>query len=345
MQRLVIVSDAWGQQVNGVVTTLTRTCQEMRSRGIEVQVIGPDSFRSFAMPGYSEIRLAILPYRKLAARLAEARPDGIHISTEGPLGWAARRYCRKHGIPFTTSFHTRFPDYVRARLPIPTAWTWAWLRHFHRPSAAVMTATQSLEDELRSRGFDRLVRWSRGVDLEVFVPRLEPSASTEPCLLYLGRVAQEKNVEAFLALQNQVPGRYVVVGDGPIRESLQAKHPQVEWRGYQSGQTLRDSLAEADCMVFPSRTDTFGLVMIEAMACGTPVAAFPEQGPLEVIQPGVSGGLSEDLAEAAAQALNCTRADARRRAEHFSWQRSTDQFVETVTRVSSNRHDGVTASS
>lgn len=345
MQRLLVISDAWGGQINGVVTTLTRTLENLEARGIQAEVVGPNEFRSVPMPGYAEIHLAIAPYRRLSRRIKTFEPDAVHISTEGPLGWAARRYCLRHNLPFTTSFHTRFPDYVSARVPIPARWVWSILRKFHAPSMGVMTATQSLENELRERGFQRLVRWSRGVDLSQFHPRFERYSAKPPVLLYLGRVAQEKNVQAFLDLKEQIQGRYVVVGDGPMRADLQARYPEVEWRGYQTGKGLSESLAEADCMVFPSRTDTFGLVMIEAMACGTPVAAYPEQGPLEVVQSGVSGGVNEDLTAAVKLALQCDRTQVRARAERFTWERATDQFLSNIQRVSSNRHLGVTVTS
>lgn len=326
MTDLLIISDAWGDQVNGVVTTLTRTQRCLRERGYTVEVIGPDRFRSIPMPGYAEIELSILPYRQLSKLISEYAPLAIHISTEGPLGWAARRYCLRHGLAFSTSFHTRFPDYLRARLPIPTAWSWAVLRQFHRPSRAVMTATQGLADELASRGFKNMHRWSRGVDLQDFSARIEPIERDKPVLIYMGRVAVEKNIEDFLELSRTRDEHFVVVGDGPARDDLESRYPNVEWRGYQSGQVLRDSLAEADAFVFPSRTDTFGLVMIEAMACGTPVAAYPEQGPLEIVQPGQSGGLASDLNQAVDQALACDRSAVRARAEQFSWANATDQF-------------------
>lgn len=341
MTDLLIVSDAWGDQVNGVVTTLKRTRQCLTEQGYQVEVIGPDRFRSMPMPGYAEIELSMMPYRRLSELMDQYAPKAIHISTEGPLGWAARRYCLRNGLAFSTSFHTRFPDYLRARLPIPTAWSWAVLRRFHRPSRAVMTATQGLEDELRSRGFTGMHRWSRGVDLEDFSARIEPIERDKPMLMYMGRVAVEKNIEAFLELSKIRDAEFVVVGDGPARADLQRRYPQVDWRGYQSGQTLRDSLAEADVFVFPSRTDTFGLVMIEAMACGTPVAAYPEQGPLEIVQPGQSGGLSADLNAAVDQALTCERSAVRARAEMFSWEHATQQFWGGIHPVSPNCHEDV----
>ena len=344
MKKIVIVSDAWGGQTNGVVTTLTRTKEFLTTRGIECQILGPDRFRSMPMPGYAEIRLAWFPYRKLARLLNESSPCAIHIATEGPLGSAARHYCLKHEIPFTTSFHTRFPDYVNARLPIPKSWIWAWLRHFHKPSQAIMTATQSLEDELASRGFNRMTRWSRGVDLEQFIPRFAPT-TTRKKLIYLGRVAVEKNVEAFLDLQGQIDADFIVVGDGPAREALELQYPTAQWRGTQKGAVLAASLAEADCLVFPSRTDTFGLVMIEAMACGTPVAAYPVQGPLEVVESGVSGELDEDLCVAARRALNRDRHQVYARATEFTWDRAGEQFLQTVTRMSQQRHASLTPAS
>ncbi len=348
---LVIVSDAWKPQVNGVVTTLTRTCDYLTAQGVRVTVLGPDRFRSLPMPGYAEIRLAVLPRLRLHAMLNALEPDAIHIATEGPLGWSARAYCQANGRRFSSSFHTRFAEYVRARIPVPERWCWAWLRRFHRASCVTLVATKALEDELRGRGFGRMTRWSRGVDLEQFHARLTPANRARAQLVYMGRVAPEKNVEAFLALQGQIDADLVVVGDGPSRAALASRYPQVEWRGYQSGAVLRDSLADADVMVFPSRTDTFGLVMIEAMACGTPVAAFPEQGPLEVIEPGISGGIDESLLAAVKQALSCERSSVRRRAEAFSWAACGAQFMaampfgdasETVTQLSPESHKTVT---
>ncbi|MGB0965952.1 MAG: glycosyltransferase family 4 protein [Litorivicinus sp.] len=344
MKRVLIVSDAWDRQTNGVVTTLRRTHEYLVSQGIEVEIIGPERFVNVPMPGYSEIRLALFAGSKLSQLISQFDPDAIHISTEGPLGIAARRYCLNRKLPFTTSFHTRFPDYVRSRMPIPTAWTWAWLRRFHAKSSAVMTATQALQSELDERGFKRLVRWSRGVDHQLFKPRLDAIERARPRLIYLGRVAVEKNVEDFLQLEQRMDVELVVVGDGPARSDLQKRYPQAQWRGLMEGEALAQALADADCLVFPSRTDTFGLVMVEALACGTPVAAYPEQGPKEVVTP-KSGSLNADLTQAVAQALTCDRRDAWARGQEFTWQRAGQQFQRTLSLVSYKRHSDVIATS
>lgn len=329
-KKILIVTDAWHPQVNGVVTTLTRTVECLTDMGHDVLVVGPDRFHSVPMPTYPEIRLAVMPYAKLSHIISDFSPDAIHVSTEGPLGRAARRYCLRHNRLFTTSFHTRFPDYVRARLPIPERWCWQFLLNFHADASCMLVATQALENELRGRGFGTMARWSRGVDLELFKPRLEPIQRDKPHLVCLGRVAVEKNISAFLALQGQMDAHLTVIGDGPARESLEAEYPDVDFLGYKKERELADCLADADCLVFPSRTDTFGLVMIEAMACGTPVAAYPEQGPLEVIQCGQSGWYDDDLAAAVQRALACSRAQARARAEQFSWMHCSQQFFDAM---------------
>ena len=340
--RILIVSDAWHPQINGVVTTLTRTVEQLEKLGHQVLVIGPNAFKNVPMPGYAEIRLALFPYRSLSRMINDYRPDAIHISTEGPLGQAARRYCLRHGRDFTSSFHTRFPEYVSARLPIPEQWCWRYLLNFHADSSCMLVATQGLEDELRSRGFGTMARWSRGVDLTLFQPRLTDIPRKRPQVCYMGRVAPEKNIEAFLALQGQVDADFVVIGDGPARAGLENANPNVKFLGYRQGAELAQLLADADCMVFPSRTDTFGLVMIESMACGTPVAAFPEQGPREVIAPSVSGFYDSDLAVAVKNALQCSRQATRAHAERFSWQHCTSQFFNAMAVMSPKLNESVT---
>ncbi len=323
--RVVIVTDAWRPQVNGVVRTLERVMQEMQALGDSVEVIGPDRFRSFPMPGYADIRLAFLPRARLAAMLDAARPEALHIATEGPLGLAARALCRERGWRFTTSFHTRFAEYVSARTGLPPRWIWAWLRRFHNAGQGVFAATPSLREELAARGFRRILPWSRGVDLALFTdqgPRDAWAGLPRPVFLYAGRVAVEKNIGAFLALE--LPGSKVVVGDGPQRAALQLAHPSVHFAGWRHGAALADAYRGADVFVFPSRTDTFGLVLLEAMACGTPVAAYPVMGPKDVVGPG--GVLDEDLRRACLAALEVPRARARAQAERFSWPACAETF-------------------
>jgi glycosyltransferase involved in cell wall biosynthesis len=331
--RILIVSDAWFPQVNGVVRTLSVVVEHLRAGGDTVEVIGPDRFPTIATPGYAEIRLALAPRRRLAKLIEAFRPDAIHIATEGPLGWAARGLCLKRRWRFTTSFHTRFPDYVHARTRIPKSWSWALMRHFHRPSAAVLVATPSLAREMTQRGFTNLAPWSRGVDLDRFKPA--PRASWEglprPVFLYAGRIAVEKNIEAFLALD--LPGSKAVVGDGPQRAALQARFPQAHFTGRLENGKLAAAYAGADVFVFPSRTDTFGLVLLEALAAGTPVAAYPVTGPLDVVgtAPEPVGALAEDLGAACLDALHADRATCRRYAEGWSWAACAARFRETLT--------------
>lgn len=323
---ILIVSDAWTPQINGVVRTIATTRGELEKMGHTVEVIGPDRFRTFPMPSYPEIRLAVGAGRRLGQMIDAMRPDCIHIATEGPLGFAARRYCLKRDIPFTTAYHTRFPEYVRDRAPIPLALSYAVVRRFHKPSSAVMVATQSIEDALRRRGFSNLRRWSRGVDTDLFRPRDKGFLDLpRPIWLCVGRVAVEKNLEDFLKLD--LPGAKVVVGDGPAREELQRKYPEAVWVGAKHGEELAQHYAAADVFVFPSRSDTFGLVLLEALASGVPVAAYPAPGPLDVINGSGVGVLSEDLQAAALQALGISPEKCRAYAMSFSWRASTEQFL------------------
>ena len=293
MTHILVATDAWHPQVNGVVRTLTMMAEAAKGFGVEVSFLTPQSFRTFAMPSYPDLRLA-LPYPAKIARLIEAaKPDGIHIATEGPIGLLVRRYCRKRGLPFTTSFHTRFPEYVSARSPIPESWVWRALRWFHRPSQAVMAATPALAAELRMRGFRNVVLWSRGVDTSLFHPRSADLCLPMPVFLCVGRVAVEKNLEAFLDLD--LPGTKLVVGDGPARAALERKYPDAVFLGARHGEELAEIYAASDIFVFPSRTDTFGLVLLEALASGLPVAAFPVTGPRDVIGSAPVGVLNEDL--------------------------------------------------
>ncbi|HEY0832887.1 MAG TPA: glycosyltransferase family 1 protein [Azospirillum sp.] len=323
---ILIVSDAWLPQVNGVVRTIGTVRRELEGMGHTVEVIGPDRFRTIPMPTYPEIRLALGAGRRLPAMIDALRPDCIHIATEGPLGFAARRYCLKRGMPFTTAYHTRFPEYVRDRLPVPLALSYAVVRRFHRPSAAVMVATPSIEQDLRTRGFTNIRRWTRGVDTDLFHPRDKGFLDlARPVLMYVGRVAVEKNLEDFLRLDT--PGTKVVVGDGPARAELTAKYPGVVWAGARHGEELAAYYAAADVFVFPSRTDTFGLVLLEALASGVPVAAYPVPGPLDVVNGSGAGCLDEDLGRAVAGALRIAPEVCRDHALNFSWRKSAEQFL------------------
>lgn len=330
--RLALVTDAWVPQVNGVVRTLGAVTAELSRRGHEVDVISPGEYRSLPCPTYPEIRLALAGPQAVGARLAAFAPDMIHVATEGPLGWAARRWCLARGRQFTTAYHTQFPEYLARRSHLPAALFWPWVRRFHGPSSGVMVATQTIREQLAAHGFTRLRDWSRGVDLAQFGPDLPPPdlffGLPRPIQLYVGRVAVEKNVESFLA--NRHPGSKVVVGDGPALARLEAAFPEAHFLGRQSGAALAACYAGADVFVFPSRTDTFGLVMIEALACGTPVAAYPVPGPLDVLTPD-SGCMADSLEEAIAGALALDRERCVVRGRSFSWEASTDQFLAALT--------------
>ncbi|WP_435100541.1 glycosyltransferase family 4 protein [Arhodomonas sp. AD133] len=301
--RIVIVTDAWKPQVNGVVTTLSRVSEQLRRQGHEVRLITPEGRRTWPMPGYPEIRLTRRPGAAVASELDAIAPQAVHIATEGPLGMAARRHCLRRRWPFTTAWHTQFPQYVRLRLPVPEAWTYRLLRRFHDPAERTLVPTPSMRDELAAHGFRHLLVWSRGVDTSVFHPGYADVFADlpRPVSIYVGRVAVEKNLEAFLSLP--AAGTKVVVGDGPDRAGLQARYPHAVFTGYRYGEDLAASISSADVFVFPSRTDTYGLTMLEAMACGTPVAAYPVTGPRDVVEEGVTGALDEDLGAAVARAL------------------------------------------
>ncbi len=323
---IVIVTDAWYPQINGVVRTIARTCEELVRLGHAVEVIGPDAFRTIPCPTYPEIRLSLFPGTKLRARLVAMQPDAVHISTEGPLGFAARAWCLKKGFPFTTSFHTQFPEYVKLRTGIPLGVSYRFMRWFHGPAATVMVATRTLHERLTKWGFRNLGMWSRGVDTKLFRPRTERFLKEpRPVFMYMGRVAVEKNIEAFLKLE--LPGTKYVVGGGPDLEALKRKYPEVRFPGFKTGEELARHLASADVFVFPSRTDTFGLVLIEALACGVPVAAFPVQGPIDIVTNGVTGFLSADLREAVLHALSLDPGRCRNEALKYTWEACTRQFL------------------
>lgn len=328
--RIAIVTDAWRPQVNGVVRTLGYTGKELSAMGHEVRYVTPEQFRTVPCPSYPEIRLAILPGGGVRRALESYAPDAIHIATEGPLGASARRYCRQRGLAFTTSFHTQFPEYIRARhLPVPLSWTYHWLRRFHAAASRTMVPTPAQRDRLLQRGFRNLVVWSRGVDTEVFTPgRRRHYELPRPIAVYVGRVAVEKNIEAFLSLD--LPGGKVVIGDGPALERLRAAYPRVQFTGALFGRELAAATAGGDVFVFPSLTDTFGLVMLEAMACGLPVAAFPVTGPIDVVSRGVSGVLDNDLRRAVLAALELRREDCVQYARRHTWRRCTEVFLASL---------------
>lgn len=331
--RLALITDAWPPQVNGVVRTLQRTRHELEQLGHRVEVISPDLFRTIPCPTYPEIRLALFPGPSMRRRLETFEPEAIHIATEGPLGRAARAWCLKRRMPFTTAYHTRFPEYVAARFAVPLDWTYGMMRRFHAPAARVMVATPSIAADLVARGFRNIGRWSRGVDLDLFRPdEVAALGLPRPIHVYVGRVAVEKNIGAFLALD--LPGSKVVIGDGPQRAALQARHPDAHFLGAKFGADLARHVAAGDVFVFPSLTDTFGLVLLEALACGLPVAAFPVEGPKDVIRDGEVGALDWDLKRAIERALELPRAACRAYAGQFTWEAATRQFLANLAPVS-----------
>jgi len=324
--RIALVTDAWLPQTNGVVTTLTRTLECLRAMGHEIEHIVPQEFSTIPCPTYPEIRLALMAGSQVARRLDRFAPDAVHLATEGPLGMAARSWCVRNRMPFTTSYHTQFPQYVRARFPIPLSWSYAMLRWFHGAAARVMVATEHVQRDLEQHGFARLARWSRGVDTKLFHPGDRANLpGSRPILMYAGRIAVEKNLEAFLELKTE--GTKYVVGGGPATAALREKYGDAVFTGYRFGADLARHLAAADVFVFPSRTDTFGLVLLEAMACGVPVAAYPVVGPIDVVRQGVTGWLDDDLAVAVKHAPTLDRQEVRRHAEEFTWEKATRQFV------------------
>lgn len=332
--KIAIITDAWAPQVNGVVRTLCAVTDRLRALGHELLIVSPDQYASIPCPSYPEIRLALTTRHGVGARLSEFAPDAVHIATEGPLGIAARRFCLDHGYPFTTAYHTQFPDYLARRTGLPAAMFWPFIRWFHGPASAILVSTETVRKQLRGQGLTQLVHWGRGVDLDCFSPTAPVPALyadlPRPIQLYVGRVAVEKNIEAFLSSSH--PGSKVVVGDGPAREALSRAYPHAHFVGAQSGQALAGHYAGADVFVFPSRTDTFGLVMIEALACGTPVAAFPVSGPLDVLTPG-AGAMDDNLDQAIAAALGLDRADCLAAGRSFTWQASTGQFLDALVPI------------
>jgi glycosyltransferase involved in cell wall biosynthesis len=330
--KLALVTDAWQPQVNGVVTTLVELVREMQALGHQVEVIHPGLFDTRPCPGYAGIDLAVRPAKTLARRLTAIAPDAIHLATEGPLGWATRQYCLKRGLAFTTSYHTRFPEILKAALKVPLWMGYALFRHFHKPSSGVLVPTPSVLSMLQARGFRNLRNWTHGVDMQLFNYHESPQVYAplgllaRPVSLFVGRVSYEKNIEAFLTLD--VPGTKIVCGVGPLEAGLRERYPQVRWLGVLPRDELAQVYAAADVFVMPSRSETFGLVMLEAMASGTPVAAYPVEGPLEVVgNPPAGGVLHDDLASAWYAALAVPRHEARLRAQAFGWEYASQLFV------------------
>ncbi|WP_319518932.1 glycosyltransferase family 1 protein [uncultured Martelella sp.] len=338
-KRLTLISDAWHPQVNGVVRSIENTNRELEKMGVAVTMITPDLFRSMPMPTYPEIRLALAAYGQVARKITESAPDYVHIATEGPLGFKARRYCLKHGIRFTTSYHTRFPEYVAARLPISKDMLYGIVRRFHNSGNGCMVATDSLAHELEERGIHNLMRWSRGIDNALFHPRAKSEAPfgglKRPIFLTVARVAVEKNLPALLELD--LPGSIVVVGDGPARKALEEKFPNVHFTGVLQGEALAEAYAEADVFVFTSKTDTFGNTIIEALSSGVPVAAYPVTGPSDILEGHEgAGALDEDLKTACMKALAGSPEKARELALTYTWEAAAGQFYDNMRTA----HDG-----
>lgn len=327
--RILVATDAWHPQVNGVVRSLESMAQAAQQRGADIHFLTPQGFAAIPLPSYPEIPFAFVTPGAVGQRIERLAPDHIHIATEGSIGYAVRRFCRRAGLTFTTSYHTRFPEYIAARWRIPESWTYAWLRRFHNAGAGIMVPTRSIAEELAARGFRRLMHWTRGVDQTRFHPRsLSVLDFPRPIFLYAGRIAVEKNVEAFLRLD--LPGTKVVAGDGPARRTLESTYPAARFLGMQMAERLAEIYASADIFVFPSRTDTFGNVMVEAMACGLPVAALPVPGPLDVIGRSGAGALDEDLRAACLAALAIPREAALAHAKTFTWAESARQFIGNI---------------
>ena len=330
-KKLVIVTDAWHPQVNGVVRTLGNTKAGLEAMGLMVELITPDQFRSTPCPSYPEIQLALTTSRTVEKRIRALAPDALHIATEGPLGWAARKAAIRNHWQFTTAFHTRFPEYVNARTGIPVSWLYAVFRKFHGASSAVLAPTQAIIHDLQHWRFKNVVYWSRGVDHSIFYPRHEQTAmprKENPVFVYVGRLAVEKNIQAFLDLD--LPGQKWVAGEGPMEKDLKARYPAIRWIGVLPQSELADVYSQADVFVFPSLTDTFGLVMVEAMACGLPVAAFPVPGPIDVVSDSGAGALNEDLRQACLDCLDIPRKKALEHAQIFTWANACHQFAQAL---------------
>ena len=327
--RALVATDAWHPQVNGVVRTLEALARSARSLGVDIEFLSPQGFRSIPMPTYPSLRLALPSASAIAARIEHIEPDSIHIATEGPIGLMTRAYCRRRGLRFTTSYTTRFPEYISARFAIPESWSYAALRRFHAAAAVTMVSTPSLAAQLTERGFRNLGMWGRGVDTDAFTPET-PAVLDLPRPIFLchGRIAIEKNLEAFLSLD--LPGSKVVVGEGPQEAELRQRFPSAHFLGLKVGKELASHIAAADVFVFPSLTDTFGIVQLEALACGVPVAAYPVTGPRDVIAGRPVGALDNDLRHACLSALGLSRKACREVALSFSWENSARQFIENL---------------
>jgi glycosyltransferase involved in cell wall biosynthesis len=328
--KIAIATDAWHPQISGVVTTLTQTIQELEKLGHDISVIHPGRFKfTLPCPTYPQIRLAVNPRKTLRQALQKFQADAIHIVTEGPIGLACRQYCRQHRLSFTTAFTTRFDEYISMRFFVPSRFVFSLLRWFHGAAQRVMISSVPLKEELERKGLNHTVVWPRGVDTHLFRMRDRAFLSDPgPIFLYVGRVAVEKNIEAFLSLD--LPGTCYVVGDGPALQRLRTAYPRVRFVGAKHGIELARYYAAADVFVFPSRTDTFGIVMLEAMACGVPVAAFPVRGPVDIVKPGETGYLSENLQDAALKALTLDPEKCREYALQFSWKKSAQHFIDNL---------------
>jgi len=324
--KILLVTDAWAPQVNGVVRTLEKTRETLIGFGHQIEMLTPEGSRTIPCPSYPEIRLTLRPKKAVRAAFSKGPFGAIHIATEGPIGLAARRWCVRHGLPFTTSYHTRFPEYLRLRAPIPLAWSYAFLRWFHRPASRTLVRTETQRQLMAERGFANLAIWPGGVDTRQFHPRERDYLDLpRPIAMYMGRVSSEKNIEAFLDLD--ITGSKVVIGGGPALETLKQKYRDVHFLGYRHGEELANCLSSADVFVFPSRTDTLGLVILEAMACGVPVAAFPVPGPQDLITDGGNGAMDEDLKAAVYRALSIDGSACVEFAERFSWARCSQRLV------------------
>ena len=327
--KIAIATDAWEPQINGVVMTLKKTAEALAADGHQIRFITPDQFPSFALPGYASIRIALRAQRGVDTFLDRFKPDALHIATEGPLGLAARRYCLKRGMRFTTAYHTQFPLYLRMRAPVPMGLTYAYLRWFHARAELTLVPTESMRRDLVAHGFRHVVLWGRGVDSDLFRPRDKDFlAARRPIFIYAGRIAVEKNIEAFLALD--LPGTKYVVGEGPYLKTLKQQFPDARYAEIEDREEFAKYVAAADVFVFPSRSDTFGLVLLEAMASGVPVAAFPVTGPTDVIENGITGVLDDDLRTAALAAAKLDGRACRAFALGHTWRAAARQFLQHV---------------
>lgn len=342
--KIVIVTDAWEPQVNGVVRTLKQTYDHLIQLGHQVDMLTPNEHKTISCPTYPSIRLALFPGKKVSRYLTAVNADVIHIATEGPLGIAARRWCLRNKVKFTTSYHTQFPEYVRLRLPIPLSWTYAWLKRFHGAAVKTLVPTESQRQRLLDRGFENVFVWSRGVDTQIFTANNPQKLDLpRPIMINMGRVAVEKNIEAFLSLD--LPGSKVVVGDGPALEALKKKYPDVLFTGAKFGKELASWVAAADVFVFPSKTDTFGLVILEALACGVPIAAYPVTGPKDVVQHGVTGILNDDLKTAALIANELNSDHCIEYAQQHSWLACTTVFANLMYDNSTDKNKSISSTS